>query len=189
MVIGITGASGSVYAVRLVEELLARGIELHIVCTDNGRQVMTHETRLNVTEWVRALAQKYTHVRLDAIDDLFSPVASGSSRFEAVVIIPCSMATLAEISSGTGKSLLCRAADVALKEGRRLVLVPRETPLNAIHLENMLKLARLGVTILPAMPGFYQGPQTVDDLIDFVVGKTLDALAIDNQLFRKWDER
>lgn len=189
MVIGITGASGSVYAVRLIEELMQRGIFLHIVCTDNGRKVMKHETALDIDEWVQELTAKYGHVQLDDIDNLFSPVASGSSRFDAVVILPCSMATLAEISNGSGKNLLCRAADVALKENRRLIIVPRETPLNAIHLENMLKLSRLGVTMLPAMPGFYHQPQTMDDLINFVVGKILDCLAIENQLFRKWDDR
>lgn len=187
MVIGITGASGSIYAVRLIEELLQRGIHLHIICTDNGRKVMKYETSLDIAEWVQELAKKYAHIKLDDINDLFSTVASGSSRFDAAVILPCSMATLAEISSGLAKNLLGRAADVALKENRQLIIVPRETPLNAIHLENMLKLSRLGVAILPAMPGFYHQPQTMDDLVNFVVGKVLDYLAIDNQLFRKWE--
>lgn len=189
MVVGITGASGSVYAVRLIEELLQRGIYLHIICTDNGRKVMQYETGLDIAEWVQELGKKYTHVRLEDVDNLFSTVASGSSRFDAVIILPCSMATLAEISSGIGKNLLCRAADVALKENRQLIIVPRETPLNAIHLENMLKLSRLGAAILPAMPGFYHQPQTMDDLINFVVGKIMDYLAIDNQLFKKWEEQ
>lgn len=189
IVIGITGASGSVYAVRLVEELLQRDIDLRVICTGNGRKVMKYETSLDVDEWVRGLSGKRGHIQLDDVDDLFSPVASGSSRFDALIVVPCSMATLAEISNGVGKNLLCRAADVAMKEGREVVLVPRETPLSAIHLENMLKLSRLGVTILPAMPGFYHRPQTKDDLIDFVVGKVLDHLRIENQLFTKWDER
>ncbi len=188
MVVGITGASGSVYAVRLIEELLQRGIYLHIICTDNGRKVMQYETGLDIAEWVQELGKKYTHVRLEDVDNLFSTVASGSSKFDAVIILPCSMATLAETSSGIGKNLLCRAADVALKENRRLIIVPRETPLNAIHLENMLKLSRLGAAILPAMPGFYHQPLTIDDLINFVVGKIMDYLAIDNQLFKKWEE-
>jgi len=112
--------------------------------------------------------------------------ASGSYKYDAVVVIPCSMGTLAEISSGFARNLLCRVADVALKENRELIIVPRETPLNAIQLENMLKLSRLNVTILPTMPGYYHSPQTIQDLIDFVVGKVLDCLSIENNSYEKW---
>lgn len=189
IVVGITGASGSIYAVRLVEELLKRGIAVHIICTGNGKKVMKYETGIDPEQWVQDLKQQYSHVRLEDINDLFSGVASGSYKFDAVVIIPCSMGTLAEISSGLAKNLLCRVADVALKENRRLIIVPRETPLNAIHLENMLKLARLNATILPAMPGYYHMPQTMQDLIDFVVGKVLDNLSIENLLFEKWGSK
>lgn len=186
IVVGITGASGSVYAKRLIEELLSSGIYTHIICTDNGKKVMEYETSIELEQWVQELKQQYSHVQLEDVNDLFAGVASGSYKFDAVVIIPCSMGTLAEISNGFAKNLLCRAADVALKENRKLIIVPRETPLNAIHLENMLKLARLNVTILPAMPGYYHAPETMQDLIDFVVGKVLDSLSIENTLFKKW---
>lgn len=186
IVIGITGASGSIYAKRLIEELLHKKIYTHIICTDTGKKVMKYETGIDLEQWVKELAKQYRHLRLEDISNLFAGVASGSYKFDAAVILPCSMGTLAEISNGLAKNLLCRVADVAIKENRRLVMVPRETPLNAIHLENMLKLSRLGVTILPAMPGFYHIPQTMEDLVDFVVGKVLDSLSIENNLFKKW---
>jgi 4-hydroxy-3-polyprenylbenzoate decarboxylase len=186
IVIGITGASGSIYSVRLIEELLKKGIFVHIICTENGKKVMKFETDLDIDEWIINLKEKYNHVSLEDINNLFSGVASGSFKFDAMIILPCSMGTLAEISNGLAKNLLCRAADVALKENRRLIIVPRETPLNAIHLENMLKLAKLGVSILPAMPGFYHKPESMEDLINFVVGKILDSLSIENTLFKKW---
>jgi 4-hydroxy-3-polyprenylbenzoate decarboxylase len=186
IVVGITGASGSIYAKRLIEELLKKDIFTHVICTDTGKKVMKYETGIDLEQFVEDLSKEYSHLRLENIDNLFSSVASGSYKFDAAVILPCSMGTLAEISNGLAKSLLCRVADVAMKEKRRLVIVPRETPFNAIHLENMLKLSRLGVTILPAMPGFYHMPETMEDLIDFVVGKVLDSLSIENNLFKKW---
>jgi 4-hydroxy-3-polyprenylbenzoate decarboxylase len=186
IVVGITGASGSIYAKRLIEELLIKDIYTHIICTDTGKKVMKYETGIDLEQWVEELSKQYSHLMLEDIDNLFAGVASGSYKFDAAVILPCSMGTLAEISNGLAKNLLCRVADVALKESRRLIIVPRETPFNAIHLENMLKLSRLGVTILPAMPGFYHMPQTMEDLIHFVVGKVLDSLAIENTLFKKW---
>lgn len=189
IIIGITGASGSIYAIRLIEELLNQKIFVHIICTDTGKEVMKYETSMDIDNWVENLKIQYTHVNLENIHNLFSGVASGSYRFDAMIILPCSMGTLAEISTGLAKNLLCRAADVALKENRRLIIVPRETPFNAIHLENMLKLSRLGVNILPAMPGFYHKPQTMDDLINFVIGKILDSLNIENTLFKKWGDQ
>lgn len=186
IVVGITGASGSIYAKRLIEELLEKEIFVHIICTDTGKKVMKYETGLDLEQWVKQLAKRYDHIRLEDITNLFSSVASGSYKFDAAVILPCSMGTLAEVSNGLAKNLLCRVADVAMKENRRLIIVPRETPFNAIHLENMLKLSKLGVTILPAMPGFYHAPQTMEDLIDFVIGKVLDSLSIENNLYKKW---
>ncbi len=186
IVVGITGASGSIYAKRLIEELLKKDIYTHIICTDTGKKVMKYETGIDLEQWVEELSKQYGHLKLEDINNLFAGVASGSYKFDAVVILPCSMGTLAEISNGLAKNLLCRVADVAIKENRRLIMVPRETPFNAIHLENMLKLSRLGVTILPAMPGFYHMPETMEDLIDFVVGKVLDSLSIENMLFEKW---
>lgn len=186
IVVGITGASGSIYAKRLIDELLERKIYVHIICTDNGKKVMKYETDIDLDQWALELQKQYNNFRLEDIDNLFAGVASGSYKFDAAVILPCSMGTLAEISNGIAKNLLCRVADVALKEKRPLVIVPRETPFNAIHLENMLKLSRLGVTILPAMPGFYHKPQTLEDVVDFVIGKVLDCLSIENNLFSKW---
>lgn len=188
IVVGITGASGSIYAVRLIEELLSKGIFVHIICTENGKKVMKYETSIDINEWTAALKETYSNVKLEDINNLFSGVASGSFKFDAMIILPCSMGTLAEISNGLAKNLLCRAADVALKENRRLIIVPRETPFNAIHLENMLKLSKLGVTMLPAMPGFYHKPESIEDLINFVVGKILDSLSIENTLFEKWED-
>ncbi|MFZ5969694.1 MAG: UbiX family flavin prenyltransferase [Bacillota bacterium] len=188
IVVGITGASGSIYAKILIEELLKRNIYTHVICTENGKKVMKYETSVDLEEWIEALKTEYPHIKLEDINNLFSGVASGSYKFDAAIILPCSMGTLAEISNGLSKNLLCRVADVALKEHRKLVIVPRETPLNALHLENMLKLSRLGVTILPAMPGFYHKPETMGDLIHFVVGKVLDSLSIENTLFKKWED-
>lgn len=188
IVVGITGASGSIYAIRLIEELLKKEIFVHIICTETGKKVMKFEANIDIDEWTRELKETYTHVKLEDINNLFSGVASGSFKFDAMIILPCSMGTLAEISMGLAKNLLCRAADVALKEHRKLIIVPRETPFNAIHLENLLKLSRLGVTILPAMPGFYHKPQSMDDLINFVVGKILDSISIENTLFEKWED-
>ena len=121
-----------------------------------------------------------------AEDELCSPIASGSSAPDAMIVAPCSMGTLSRISNGNSGNLLERSADVMLKEGRPLVLVPRETPLNAIHLEHMLALARLGVRIVPAMPAFYQHPESLDDLVNFVVGKVLDSIGVEHSLFRRW---
>lgn len=188
IVVGITGASGSIYSKRLIEELLKKEIYVHVICTENGKKVMKYETSLDIEQWVCLLKAEYEHIKLEDINDLFSGVASGSYKFDAMIILPCSMGTLAEISNGLSRNLLCRAADVALKENRRLIICPRETPLNAIHLENMLKLSKLGVTILPPMPGFYHKPKTLEDVVDFVVGKILDNLSIENTLFEKWGD-
>jgi 4-hydroxy-3-polyprenylbenzoate decarboxylase len=188
IIVGITGASGSIYSIRLIEELLKNDIAVYVICTETGKKVMKFETEIDINQWIQDLKQEFSNIHLEDINNLFSNVASGSFKFDAMIVLPCSMGTLGEISSGLAKNLLCRAADVALKENRRLIIVPRETPFNAIHLENMLKLSRLGVTILPAMPGFYHKPKTMEDLIDFVVGKVLDSLSIENKLFKKWGD-
>ena len=189
IVVGITGASGSIYAKRLIEVLLTEGIYVNIVATEKGRQVFKYELALDLDSWVKELTKDYKNVKLEDNNNLFSGVASGSNKYDAVIILPCSMGTLAEISHGLSKNLLCRAADVALKEGRKLIIVPRETPLNSIHLENMLKLSKLGVGIIPAMPGFYHHPNSMNDLVDFLIGKILDYLNIDNELFKKWEDK
>lgn len=193
-VIAITGASGSIYGLRVAGELLRAGERVSMLITGAGFAVMKEECGL---DWGGAGAQVVEELRVYlqyqgaglsfyAENDLFAPIASGSSAPDAMIVVPCSMGTLSRISSGNSGNLLERAADVMLKEGRPLVLVPRETPLNAIHLEHMLKLARLGVRLVPAMPAFYQHPETLDDLVNFVVGKVLDSVGVEHHLFKRW---
>jgi len=192
--LAITGASGTVYGLRLAEELLRAGARVSLVVTSAGYAVMKEECGV---EWQGSeedvLLQARAHfgysgdqLAFYAEKDLFAPIASGSSAPDAMIIVPCSMGTLSRVSCGNSGNLVERTADVMLKEGRPLVLVPRETPLNAIHLENMLKLARLGVRIVPAMPAFYQQPASLEDLVDFVVGKVLDSVGVEHSLFRRW---
>lgn len=188
IVIGITGASGSIYAKRMIEVLVQQGIQVHVIATEKGKQVFKYELNLNLAQWIKELSESYSNVKLENHQNLFAGVASGSHGFDAVVILPCSMGTLAEISHGLSRNLLTRAADVALKEGRKLVIVPRETPFNTIHLENMTRLSKVGAAIIPAMPGFYHHPQTMDDLINFVVGKVLSYLNIEHNLFKSWED-
>lgn len=193
IVVGITGASGSIYGLRLVEELLQAEQQVTLLLTHAGRQVLAFETGLqldeNPQECLTQLRQYFKvgdRLRHYALHDFFAPVASGSSAPDAVVICPCSMGTAGRIAAGLSDNLLERVADVALKERCQLLLVPRETPFNQIHLENLLRLSKAGAQILPAMPAFYQQPQTVADLVDFVVGKALDSLGVDHQLFQRW---
>ncbi|MDT8901269.1 UbiX family flavin prenyltransferase [Anaeroselena agilis] len=181
VVVGITGASGAVYGWRLLAALRKGGCEVHAVVSENGWTVLKHECGVG-RDAVAALVQ-----RLYEPDDYGAAPASGSFRADAMVVAPCSMRTLAAVAAGLADNLLTRAADVAVKEGRRLVLVPRETPLSAIHLENMLKLARLGVRIVPASPGFYHNPQDVAALVDMMVGKVCDALGVEHELFKRWE--
>ena len=188
IVVGITGASGSIYAKRMIEVLVEQGILVHVIATDTGKKVFDYELSLNLENWITEMQQQYSNVKLEDNHNLFAGVASGSYGFDAVIILPCSMGTMAEISHGLSSNLLCRAADVALKESRPLIIVPRETPLNTIHLENMCRLSKVGATIIPAMPGFYHHPQTMDDLINFVVGKILSYLKIKHELFKKWED-
>ena len=196
IVVGITGASGAIYGLRLVEELLRAGRRVTLLLTEAGRQVLAFETGLQLDEKpADCLQQLQRHFQVGdeldhfALNDFFAPVASGSSAPEAVVICPCSMGTAGRIAAGLSDNLLERVADVALKERRTLLLVPRETPFNQIHLENLLRLSQAGAQILPAMPGFYQKPQTVADLVDFLVGKILDQLGVEHRLFKRWGEK
>ena len=193
IVVGITGASGSIYGLRLVEELLRAEKQVTVLLTNAGRQVTEFETGLAFAENpLKCLDQLKKYFKVDssleyyALNNFFAPVASGSSAPDAVVICPCSMGTLGRIAAGLSDNLLERVADVALKEQKKLLLVPRETPFNQIHLENLLSLSKAGAQILPAMPGFYQRPASVDDLVNFVVGKILDSLGIEHQLFLRW---
>ena len=188
IVVGITGASGSIYAKRMIEVLVSQDITVHVISTDTGKKVFHYEIGIKLESWISELQKTYPHVKLEDNQNLFAGVASGSYGFDAVIILPCSMGTMAEISHGLSSNLLCRAADVALKESRDLIVVPRETPLNTIHLENMCHLSKVGAKIIPAMPGFYHHPQTMDDLINFVVGKVLSYLKIEHQLFKTWED-
>jgi len=191
--VGITGASGAIYGIRLVQELLRAGHLVHLMITEAGWQVFRDELDWDTQDREALLQEKLQQdfpgvLQYWGLRDFRCPAASGSYRCDGMIVVPCSMGTVSGLAQGASGNLLERVADVMLKEGRRLVLVPRETPLNAIHLENMLKLSRLGVKILPAMPGYYQKPQTMDDLINFVVGKALDALDVPHALFRRWGE-
>ncbi len=180
LIVAVSGASGSIYAVRLLEFLKETDIEIHLICSKDGIRVVKHETGLTYKD-----LQGYADVVHD-ISDIGATPASGSAGLRDMVVIPCSMKTLSMISIGTASNLIGRSADVILKEKRNLVLVPRETPLSPIHLEHMLKLSQMGVHILSASPGFYHIPKTIDDLVNHLVGKTLDCLGIPNELFRRW---
>lgn len=179
-VVGITGASGSAYALRLIDVLRASGHEVYAVVTKSGWQVMEYECNIKRSEFCHRVDVLYD------IDDIGAAIASGSFLVDAMIVVPCSMKTLGSIAHAISDNLLTRAADVMLKESRSLVLVPRETPIHAIHLENMLKLSRLGVKILPACPGFYHHPRTLEDMIDMLVGKICDSLHVEHELFQRW---
>jgi len=182
IVIGMTGASGVQYGIRLIEVL--EGVEeTHLVLSKEARELIEFETDVNVS----ALLKKATFHYED--DDFLAPIASGSYRWDAMVIVPCTMKTLAGVANGYADTLIGRAADVTLKESRRLVIVPREMPLNLIHLENMVKLKQAGAVIMPASPGFYNKPQTIDDMVNNVVGRILDQLGIDNDVYQRWGEK
>lgn len=187
IILGLTGASGSIYFKRLVMQLSQQEIELHLVATRLGEEVFLYETGISLSELIEHVNKnKATIVKHDN-DNLFAIIASGSARFDAMAIIPCSMSTLGKLSCGITDNLLTRAADVMIKERRKLIVVPRETPFSTIHLENMATLSRNGATILPAMPGFYGKPTTMDELVDFVVGKTLDCFEIEHECYKRWD--
>ncbi len=182
LTIAITGASGVIYGKRLLEELRNKKIETHLVISQAAKQIIKHE--LETSE--KTLEKLADHVH--EIDDWSSPIMSGSFKTDGMVIVPCSMKTLAGIASGFAENVILRAADVALKEKRKLILVPRETPLNTIHLRNMLDLTKQGVIIVPAMPAFYHKPKNIEDLVDFVVGRVLDILGVEHTLYKRWLE-
>jgi len=195
IILAITGASGARYGLRLCEELLAAGHTLTLQISTAGFEVLRAEAGLDwsgTEHEVSVRLREHFHAPESRLqyysgDNLLAPVASGSSAVDAMVVCPCSMGSLARIACGVSGNLLERSADVMLKERRPLVLVPRETPLSEIHLENMLKLARMGTRIVPAMPALYHAPQTVEQMIAFVVGKVLEALGIEHSLYRPWN--
>jgi 4-hydroxy-3-polyprenylbenzoate decarboxylase len=177
VVIGISGASGVIYGVRLMQSLEA---DTALVLSKAAKDILRYETDLTV-ESVYEMADEVFED-----EDMFASIASGSNRFDAMVIVPCSESTIAKIAHGIADTLITRVAAVCLKENRRLIIVPRETPVSAIMLENELKLARLGVAIVPASPGFYPKPKTIEQMIDFVVGRVLDQLGLPNDMFDRW---
>lgn len=187
-VIGITGASGSIYGIRLIQELGLRKHTVNVVITPAGKQVMNEELGVFGFEQMDklGLSEIINHVRIWENDNFEAPFMSGSNAPEAVVIIPCSMGKLAAVANGISGNLLERIADVALKERKQLILVVRETPLSLIHLENMVKVTKAGATVLPAMPAFYHHPKTINDMVNFVVGKVMNLLRIEHNLFKGW---
>ncbi len=189
IVFAITGASGAPYAVRLLEQLVAARRPVQLIVSSHGLRLLRTETELKGVDDLRqavgaARWDRYVTVYDDA--DRGAAPASGSALSAGMVICPCSMGTLSAVSAGASRSLVERAADVALKERRKLVLVTRETPLSAIHLENMLRLARAGAVVMPASPGFYHRPQRIDELVDFIVARVLDHLGVPQGLVARW---
>lgn len=193
-IIGITGASGAIYGKRLVEECLKAGHEVFLTITRSGIIVLREELDLDLekseelaaktlNEYFKTEPGKLTYYDVDHIS---GAIASGSFRTDGMIIAPCSMSTVSAIAHGSSNNLLERAADVILKEGRPMILVPRETPLSVIHLENLLKLARMSVKIIPPMPGFYTRPETIDDLVNHTIGRILDQLGIEHDLCKRW---
>lgn len=196
IILAMTGASGSLYGLRLLECLLKAEVRVWFLISKAGQLVLATETDLAMpsrpAEMAAWLSERFNtppdRLTVFSREDWMSPVASGSHRAQAMVICPCTTGSLAAIAQGNSDNLIERAADVMIKEGRPLIMVPRETPLSAIHLENMLKLARLGVTILPANPGFYHKPLRIEELIDFIVARILDQLHIEHALLPRWGD-
>lgn len=189
-IVGITGASGVIYGVKLCKALLNLGYPIHLIITDAGWRVLHEELGWQTTRRQAVLdehlGQYSVPYKYYPIQDIGALIASGSYKTEGMVIVPCSMGTLAAIANGMSDNLMERAADVMLKEGRKLIMVPRETPLHTIHLKNMITLTQMGVRMVPAMPAFYNQPTSLDDMISFVVGKALDSMGIDHELYRRW---
>ena len=181
LIIGMTGSTGAIFGVRMLEALKASDVESHLIISKWAQRTLEHETRYTV-EQVRGLANV-----VHSPGDMGASLSSGSFKTDGMVVIPCSVRTLGCIASGYGEHLVHRAADVVLKERRRLVLVVRETPLSEVHLQNMLKLARMGVSIVPPVPAFYNHPQTVDDVIDHIVFRVLDQFGIEAPFAKRWD--
>jgi flavin prenyltransferase len=180
IVVGITGSSGVIYGIKLLYFLNKFEIETHVVLSKWAEKNIEIETDENIAKIKKLATFEYKE------NDMAASISSGSFNTDGMIIIPCSMKTLASISNGYDDNLISRAASVTIKENRKLVIVPRETPLSQIHLSNMLKLAKIGVIILPAMPGFYHRPKTVNDLIVHIVGKALDQFDINNEVFKRW---
>ena len=192
--VAITGASGAPYANRLLQVLVKGGHSIYLTISGEGLSILNDEVGLLLkgsdTD-IQNLLEKHFEAREGQItyfdeEQMYAPIASGSVRVDAMVLIPCSMKTLAAVANGYATTLIERAADVMIKEKRKLILVPRETPLSAVHLRNMLTVAELGCHLIPAMPGFYHRPKRVSDMVDFVVGRVLDSMGVENDLSPRW---
>ncbi len=180
IVVAITGASGVIYGLRLLQELKNLRVDTALLITDPAKIILKYELNMSEDE-----LKKLANINYDP-KDLTTSINSGSFRFDSMVIVPCTMKTISAIATGYASNAITRTADVTLKEKRKLILVPRETPLRSVHLENMLKISNEGGIILPTMPAFYHNPKDINQLCNFVVGKILDALEIDNNLFKRW---
>lgn len=195
IIVGISGASGPILGIRLIEELLNLEEKVIAIISSSAKPIITHETGFPMKApdafsdliLKRGVAKSKALLTVTDDRDFFSPAASGSTLFDAVVVIPCSMKTLSAVANGYADSLITRSCDVALKEKRNLILVPRETPFNLIHIENMKKAALAGATLVPPVMGFYTHPKTIDDMIDFIVGKILNLLGKKHNLFQSWE--
>ena len=182
LIVAVTGASGVIYSKRLLEVLKEKNVEVHLIISNASEKLIEHELETTKEELEKMANNTYDE------DSFYAPLASGSFLVDGMIVIPCSTKTMAGIAHGYSENLILRAADVTMKERRKLILVPRETPLNAVHLRNQLDLAMQGVVILPAMPAFYHKPKKIDDLIDFIVGKILDSVGISHNLFERWSK-
>jgi 4-hydroxy-3-polyprenylbenzoate decarboxylase len=189
IIVGVTGASGAIYARRLVECLCAAGATVHLIVTPNGKRLFHDELDITDVSDMGLLGHACVQLVHHAYRDVGSVLGSGSFPTHGMVVCPCSGNTLAAIAAGLSNNLLDRAAAVALKEGRRLILVPRETPLSRIELQNLLRVCEAGGTICPASPGFYMRPASIDELVDFVVGKVLDLLGVGHELRTRWADQ
>ncbi len=178
--IGISGASGSIYAKKIIE-FLDKNHELFVAISETAKKIFSYEIGITFDNFAKNFNFKQFNEK-----DFYSPIASGSFKIDTYIIIPCSMKTLSAIANGYADTLITRCADVAIKQKRKLILLPRETPFSAIHLENMLKLANLGASIIVPSPAFYHKPQTIDDLVNFIVGKVLDELDIEHEFYKPW---
>jgi 4-hydroxy-3-polyprenylbenzoate decarboxylase len=180
LIVGISGSSGSILGIKLLEFLWSENYETHLIISSPSESIISHETEYEVEDVKKLATNTYDY------KDFFAPIASGSFKTDGMVIIPCSMKTLAGVASGYSDNLMLRAADVCLKERRKLVLVTRETPLSLIHIKNMSKVTKAGALVLPPMLSFYSKPKTIDDMINHTIGKVLDVLGIDNKLYERW---
>lgn len=186
IVVGITGASGSILAKGVIEALLTGGHEVHLVVSEQGKKVLAYELEKDFSNFMNELKTLSSKLYLHETGDLFASISSGSFHTDGMIVVPCSMGTLGKIAGGTSDNLLCRAADVTLKEQRPLILVARETPLSSLHLENMLKLSRNGAVILPPVPAYYNRPKDLETLINHTIGRILKSAKIENPLYAVW---